>query len=224
MYPYTVYMTLIYSKPLTPRTGSKRVSNRIFKGDALGRSIQMYRMWFLFVRLGLDCEDNNIPIIDHVNNKKIKVKVNKKFYRKWDLDRVKEDKFDDWWKDKKHLFIETEPTLVNEIEDDDNYYYIKVDKRLKKEDVIRGVRGLIKPTKTFTSEYTINTQHKYLPTHIKYNIFIWKHLGYTRKEIIDLLGGSYRYYKVRIPKDESSVRRSLRSGERLILSTSKGVF
>ena len=157
MYPYTVYMTLTYSKPLNPRTGSNRVSNRIFKGDVLGRSIQMYRMWFLFVRLGLDCEDNNIPIIDHVNNKKIKVKVNKKFYRKWDLDRVKEDKFDDWWKDKKHLFIETEPTLVNEIEDDDNYYYIKVDKRLKKEDVIRGVRGLIKPTKTFTSEYTINT-------------------------------------------------------------------
>ena len=224
MYPYTIPMTLTYSKPLNPRIGSSRVSNRIFKGDVLGRSIQMYRMWFLFVRLGLDCEDNNIPIIDHVNDKKIKVKVNKKFYRKWDLDRVKEDKFDDWWKDKKHLFIESEPTLVNEIEDDDNFYYIKVDKRLKKEDVIRGVRKLIKPSKSFTSEFVIQTQHKYIFTHMKYNIFVWKHLGETRKEILNLLKESYKYYQVRFPKDESSVRRSLRGSENLILNTSQGKF
>ena len=217
-------MTLIYSKPLTPRTGSKRVSNRIFKGDALGRSIQMYRMWFLFVRLGLDCEDNQIPIIDYVNNKKIKVKVNKRFYRKWDLDRVRQDKFDDWWRDKKHLFIETEPTLVTDIEDDDNYVYIKVDKRLKKEDVMRGVRKLIKPSKSFTSEFVIQVQHKYISTHMKYNIFVWNKLGKTRKEIIQLLKTSYKYYYVRFPKDESSVRRSLRNAERLILMTSKGMF
>lgn len=224
MYPYTIPMTLTYSQPINPRVGLNRVNNRVFKGDVLGRSIQMYRMWFLFVRLSLDCEDNEIPIVDYVNNKKIKVRVNKKFYKRWDLERVKEDKFDDWWKDKKHLFIESEPTLVNEIEDDDNFYYIKVDKRLKKEDVIRGVRGLIKPTRTFTSEYVIQNQHKYIPTHMKYNIFVWKHLGNTRKEIIDLLGDGYKYYDVRIPKNESSIRRSLRSGERLILMTSKGLF
>ena len=218
-------MKLTYSKPINPRVGSNRVNNRVFKGDVLGRSIQMYRMWFLFVRLGLDCEDNQIPIIDYVNNKKIKVKVNKRFYRKWDLDRVREDKFDDWWKDKKHLFIETEPTLVTDIEDDDNYVYIKVDKRLKKEDVMRGVRKLIKPSKSFTSEFVIQTQHKYIPTHMKYNTFVWKHLGNTRKEIIQLLKTSYKYYYyVRFPKDESSVRRSLRNAERLILMTSKGMF
>ena len=224
MYPYTIPMTLTYSKPLNPRIGSSRVSNRIFKGDVLGRSIQMYRMWFLFVRLGLDCEDNQIPIVDYVNNKKIKVKVNKTFYKKWDLDRVREDKFDDWWQDKKHLFIESEPTLVNEIEDDDNFYYIKVDKRLKKEDVIRGVRRLIRPTQSFTSEFVIQSQHKYIFTHMKYNIFVWKHLGETRKEILKLLKESYKYYQVRFPKDESSVRRSLRGSENLILNTSLGKF
>ena len=224
MYPYNLLMELTYSKPINPRVGSHRVNNRVFKGDVLGRSIQMYRMWFLFVRLGLDCEDNQIPIIDYVNNKKIKVKVNKKFYKKWDLDRVREDKFDDWWKDKKHLFIETEPTLVTDIEDDDNYIYIKIDKRLKKEDVMRGVRKLIKPSKSFTSEFVIQTQHKYIPTHMKYNIFVWKNLGKTRTEIVDLLGGSYRFYDVRFPKNESSVRRSLRSSERVILDTSKGFF
>ena len=224
MYPYTITMTLTYSKPLKTTIGSKRVNSRIFQGDVLGRSIQMYRMWFFFLRLGLDCEDNQIPIIDHVNNKKIKVRVNKKFYRKWDLDRVKVDRFDDWWKDKKHLFVETEPTVVEEIEDDDNYIYIKVDKRQKKEDVIRTIRKKIKPSKAFTSEFPIQTQHKYIFTHMKYNIFVWKHLGNTRLQIKKLLGGSYKYYQVRIPKDESSIRRSLRSSEKLVIDVSKGHF
>ncbi len=178
----------------------------------------------MVVRVGLEWEDNQITNIDYGNNKKIKVKVNKRFYRKWDLDRVREDKFDDWWKDKKHLFIETEPTLVTDIEDDDNYVYIKVDKRLKKEDVMRGVRKLIKPSKSFTSEFVIQTQHKYIPTHMKYNIFVWKHLGNTRKDIIDLLVSSYRFYDVRISENESSITRTLRSSERLILDTSKGFF
>jgi len=224
MYPYNYPMKLTYSKPINPRVGSNRVSSRVFKGDVLGRSIQMYRMWFLFLRLGLDCEDNDIPIIDHVNNKNIKVKVNKKFYKKWDLDRVRTDTFDDWWLDKKHLFIESEPTIVNEVDDDDGFVYIKVDKRQKMEDVIRGMKKILKPTKSSTSEFSIKTQHKYLPTHIKYNIFVWKHLGKTRSEIVNLLGGSYRYYQVRFPKDESSVRRSLRSSERVILSVSKGLY
>lgn len=221
MYPYTISMNLTYSKPINPRVGTNRVSSRVFKGDVLGRSIQMYRMWFLFLRLGLDCEDNQIPIIDHVNNKK--VKVNKKFYKKWDLDRVRTDTFDKWWSDKKHLFIESEPTIVDEIDDED-FVYIKVDKRQKMEDVIRGMKKILKPTKSFTSEFGIKTQHKYIPTHIKYNIFILKHLGYTRIHIGELLSSSYKYYQVRIPKDESSIRRSLRSSERVLLSVCKGVF
>ena len=49
MYPYTISMKLTYSKPINPRVGNNRVNNRVFKGDVLGRSIQMYRMWFLNV-------------------------------------------------------------------------------------------------------------------------------------------------------------------------------
>ena len=64
-------MKLTYSKPVIPRVGSSRTYSRVFKGDVLGRSIQIYRMWFFFLRLGLDCEDNNVDIIDHVNKKNI---------------------------------------------------------------------------------------------------------------------------------------------------------
>ena len=224
MYPYTLLMELTYSKSISPKVGTSRVSSRNFKGDVLGRSIQLYRMWFLFLRLGLDCEDNNIPIIDYVNNKKIKIKVNRKFYKEWDLDRVKTDTFDSWWSDKKSMFIESKPTVIDEIVKDENSIYLRIDKRSKIEDVVKELRTIIKPTPSFTSKYGIQKQHKYIPTHIKYNVFVWKQEGYTRTEILEMLNKSYKYYDTRIPKDVSSVRRCLRNSEDLILSTSKGVF
>ena len=181
-------------------------------------------MWFLFLRLGLDCEDNNIPIIDYVNNKKIKVKVNKKIYKEWDLDRVKTDTFDSWWSDKKSMFIESKPTVVDEIVEDENSIYLRIDKRSKIEDVVKELRTIIKPTPSFTSKYGIQKQHKYIPTHVKYNVFVWKQEGHTRTEILEMLNKSYKYYDTRIPKDESSVRRCLRNSENLIVSTSKGFF
>ena len=224
LYPYTCRMLLTYSKSISPKVGSSRVSSRNFKGDVLGRSIQMYRMWFLFLRLGLDCEDNNIPIIDYVNNKNIKVKVNKKFYMEWDLDRIRTDTFDSWWGDKKSMFIESKPTVVDEIVEDENSIYLRIDKRSKIEDVVKELRTIIKPTPSFTSKFGIQKQHKYIPTHVKYNVFVWKQEGHTRTEILEMLNKSYKYYDTRIPKDESSVRRCLRNSEDLILSTSKGNF
>ena len=46
-------MQLVYSKEIKPRVGNKRATTRNFRGDVLQRSIQMYRFWFLFLRLGL---------------------------------------------------------------------------------------------------------------------------------------------------------------------------
>ena len=102
--------------------------------------------------------------------------------------------------------------------------YLRIDKRSKIEDVVKELRTIIKPTPSFTSKFGIQKQHKYIPTHVKYNVFVWKQNGYTRTEILKMLNQSYKYYDTRIPKDESSVRRCLRNGEDLILSTSKGVF
>ena len=48
-------------------------------------------------------------------------------------------------------------------------------------------------------------------------------MGKTRPEIMDLLS-LYMIYGVRIPSDESSVRRVLRNSEKLIIETAKGEF
>lgn len=217
-------MPLVYSKAIQPRVGNKRATSRNFRGDVLQRSIQLYRFWFLFLRLGLDCEDNEVPIIDHVNKEDIKVKVNKKFYKDWDLDRVKEDTFDNWWDDHKYKFIEQPPTIVDELLPDENAFYLKIDKRSKAVDVMKHLRIMLDNRDASTSKYPIINQHKYLPTHMKYNVFVWRNTGYKRFELLDALNKSYKYYDVRIPGDESSVRRLLRSSEKLVISTAKGVF
>jgi len=134
----------------------------------------MYRMWFLFLRLGLDCEDNNIPIVDYVNNKNIKVKVNKKLYKEWDLDRVRNDTFDSWWNDKRSMLIESKPIVVDEIIENENSIYLRIDKRSKIEDVVKELRTIIEPPPSFTSKFGIQKQHKYIHTHLKYNVFVWK--------------------------------------------------
>ncbi len=217
-------MPLVYSKAIQPRVGNKRATSRNFRGDMLQRSIQLYRFWFLFLRLGLDCEDNEVPIIDHVNKEDIKVKVNKKFYKDWDLDRVKEDTFDNWWDDHKYKFIEQPPTIVDELLPDENAFYLKIDKRSKAVDVMKHLRTMLDNRDASTSKYPIVNQHKYLPTHMKYNVFVWRNTGYKRFELLDALNKSYKYYDVRIPGDESSVRRLLRNSEKLVISTAKGVF
>ena len=99
------------------------------------------------------------------------------------------------------------PTVVDEIIEDDNSIYLRIDKRSKIEDVVKELRTIIKPTPSFTSKFGIQKQHKYIPTHVKYNVFVWRQEGHTRTEILDMLNKSYKYYDTRIPKDESSVRR-----------------
>jgi hypothetical protein len=230
-----------YSKPIKTKRPTRKKPTRVSHkktrglGDKvnqkfpLDKSIQMYRMWFLFLKLGLDCEDNKIPIVDHKEGKNIKVKVSKSYYKEWDLKLVRTLNFDQWWNIKREMFLESKPEIVKGSERDKDHLYIKVDKRQKTEDVVREVRELLKGREIVSkSKYIIKQQHKYLATHMKYNVFIWKNLGNTRTSIVWLLKENYKYYEqvdgARIPQDESSIRRVLRNSEKLILETAVGEF
>ena len=232
-------MRLTYSKVIKSSIGFQnlggqkltRVRSRVDKeGTVLDKSIHLYRMWFLFLKLGLDCEDNKIPIYDWVNKKNIWVKVKKRFYKEWDLDDVRHLTFNNWWKKKKHLFLESEPKIVSQSDTSKGVYYIKVDERQKTSDVVRGVRKLLKEKDNRhrkskpTSKYQIVKQHKYIPTHMKYNLFIWREMGYKRRELVDLLEKEYSGFNKGKDYEESSIRRLLRLSERLILDTSDGRF
>ena len=230
-----------YSKNIKPRPPvrekSTRVSHKKTKGVGdkvnqeipLEKSIQIYRMWFLFLKLGLDCEDNKITIFDHKEGKDIKVKVNKSYYKEWDLKLVRTLNFDKWWNLKKVMFLESKPEIVNGWEKDNDHLYIKVDKRQKTEVVIKEIRELLMGRAPVPkSKYIPKQQHKYLATHMKYNIFLWKNKGKNKTEISTLLFDYYKHYHqfdgARLPTDASSIRRSLRNSEKLVLDTAVGEF
>ena len=154
-------MKLTYSKPVIPRVGSSRTYSRVFKGDVLGRSIQIYRMWFFFLKLGLDCEDNNVDIIDHVNKKNIPIRVNKKFYKDWDLDRIKTDKFDDWWNINKDLFGPTRVEEISKVSKHPNSLNLVIPLNQKLTTILNNVKTIIE-TKQVSRLKEIGVDHKTL--------------------------------------------------------------
>ncbi len=59
------------------------------------KSKQPYRLWFQYLQTCL-------------NNDKFRKKINTKFYKSWNLNNVKKQKFDEWFKTHSHLFEEYE--------------------------------------------------------------------------------------------------------------------
>ena len=140
------------------------------EGQVLEKPIQIYRMWYRFLQLALELEKQKVHIITkqervplkkpkkdewgHLRKSvvrpiKHKVKVNRKKYSKWNLDIVPTTSFDDWWKGKgttahRDLFYaDTGAVLLknkDEWIEDNNYQYLRIDKRTRMNDVVRDIR------------------------------------------------------------------------------------
>ena len=59
------------------------------------KSKQPYRLWFQYLQTCL-------------NNDKFRKKINTKFYKSWNLNNVKKQRFDEWFKSHSHLFEDYE--------------------------------------------------------------------------------------------------------------------
>lgn len=135
------------NKPDATEFASRKSSAWISKDNkVLDKPIQMYRMWYRFLQLGLELEEKGVQIItkekrvplkkpkkdayghmrkSSVKSIKHKVKVNRKAYEGWDLDAVSQYSFEDWWKGsvkkevKSHrqLFLDESTALVNSKDD-----------------------------------------------------------------------------------------------------------
>ena len=139
---------------------------RIKNNEVLEKTIHAYRMWFLFLKLGLELEEQNATIIlkqdrytiinrwlasqkrvkiaDRVT-KKIKVKRSK--YMGWDLDEVLTKSFDEWWKTHSHLFSEELCKVLEEndtISTDRKHITLQIDTTLKLTDILKVVTSIIK--------------------------------------------------------------------------------
>ena len=139
---------------------------RIKNNEVLEKTIHAYKMYFLFLKLGLELEEQNATLImkqdryEIVNRyypsehkvkiadrviKKIKVKRSK--FKGWDLDEVLTKSFDEWWKTHSHLFSEELCKVLEEndtISADKKHITLQIDTTLKLTDIIKVVTSIIK--------------------------------------------------------------------------------
>ena len=142
---------------------------RIKNNEVLEKTIHAYRIFFLFLKLALELEEQDAVLIlkqerhryyeslvdfqrrivkekvkDRVT-KKIKVKRSK--YKGWDLDEVLTKSFDEWWKTHSHLFSQELCKVLEEndtISTDRKHITLQIDTTLKLTDILKVVSSIIK--------------------------------------------------------------------------------
>jgi hypothetical protein len=265
---------LRYNKPKRMVGSNKDMTFRkpLLKGRETGlfidKPIQVYRVWFEYLKLCLELEDLGLSLekMERVKFKKRKVvgyskyvtegetgitrfkyeeektrswkvKVNRKKYEGWELDKVLTQSFDNWWKPHRHLF-ENKKTI--EIKSPDkwvkkpHFRYIRVDTRKRLVDtrkeideILGDLKGEKKDElKTSTSLFNVIGKPRVDTLSVNRNVMIryknWEmnKKGKSREQInVEILEKE----KDRIKKNPDITRR-LRDTYPIMIGVCKGEF
>ena len=120
------------------------------------------------------------------------IKIDKKFYKKWDLDDVLNQPFHKWWKTHKELF-ETPSTVdidnLNGWTPKPHFRFLRVDTRNNytniKKGVLEGIEDLIGQKVDKVSQFPVTGQPRYDNEIITYNLLIRKLNGEDNESIFE---------------------------------------
>ena len=238
---------------MDPETIWKKTSSKVGRKDGsvdysqlLPRPIQLYRWWFLFLKLALELERNNVRLIirhPHPKNgnkeNSEKIRVNKKKYNGWDLDQVLTQRFDKWWKNHNSLFVDEGTRILKTPKDWDNnpnIIHLRVDKRRKIEDVRRDIDRIFgkeigrKNRNKIPNKFPITGKPRPLELQNKYNalIKVMDRENLTAEQIFE--GKYFRGVHNHQRGDDgkilysSSLSKIVTPGKELLLSVCDGYF
>lgn len=189
---------LTYSHPIKQRKEYVKdvYKDKIFQpkvndGGVLEKTIHSYRMWFLFLKLGLELEEQRTELVmkesvrlgngtktDRVTHK---IRIDSSKYRDWDLDQVLHLSFDDWWKDHKHLFTDQVSKVmksIDRISSDPDHITIQFDRRRRMTDILNDLRMMNKSHNYFQRQsrekYSINGRIRPITLLNRYNCLVLK--------------------------------------------------
>ena len=161
-------VTLIHSHAVKGRKdyvndvySGKAFDRNVKDGNVLDKSIHSYRMWFNFLKLALELEEQNAVLITRNSVKREstekgvggmvdtgrvthKVRVDRTKYRDWDLYEITNLSFDDWWKDHEHLFVDQVGKVLKPhdvVSSNPDVFTYEIDKRRRLSDVIKDLRS-----------------------------------------------------------------------------------
>ena len=251
-------------------TGLKPILKGRETGLFIDKPIQVYRVWFEYLKLCLELEDLGLSLemmervkfdkkigegytkykVKELKNvytrlktleektRKWKVKVNRKKYVGWELDKVLTQSFDNWWKPHRHLF-ENKKTI--EIKSPDkwvkkpHFRYIRVDTRKRLEDtrkeideILGDLKGEKKDElKTSTSRFNVIGKPRVDTLTVNRNVMIrfknWEmnNKGKSRKQISDEI---VEKEKERMEGKNKDITRRLRDTYPIMIGVCKGEF
>ena len=149
---------------------------------------RVYYLWFMFLKLLLEMEKNGMEFTKGNSPKGLKIgkdiKIDKKFYKDWDLESVRSIPFWKWWKKHESLFENPKTVDVNNLKEwktksEPHFRYLRIDTRKRYSNIMKDVRNSLddlKENKGVLSEkvskYHINGSPQYDNDILRYNIMV----------------------------------------------------
>ena len=162
-----------------------------------------YFLWFLSLKLLLEMEELKLGLQKPKTDKKFiigkDIKIDKKFYKKWDLDDVLNQPFHKWWKTHRELF-ETPSTVdidnLNGWTPKPHFRYLRVDTRNNytniKMGVLEGIDDLVGQKVDKVSQFPVTGKPRYDNEIITYNLLIRKLNGEDNESIFEIEKGRFK--------------------------------
>ena len=184
-------MKLVHNTPITMRYDYKKRHSESVKlkrkerqrKETTESSERTYFLWFLSLKLLLEMEELKLGLQKPKTDKKFiigkDIKIDKKFYKKWDLEEVLNLTFYKWWKTHRELF-ETPSTVdidnLNGWTPKPHFRFLRVDTRnnytnIKKE-VLKGIDNLKGQKVDKVSQYPVTGKPQYDNEILKYNLLV----------------------------------------------------
>jgi hypothetical protein len=203
------------------RTEMRISRDEQMRKDTTEKPERLYYVWFMFLKLLLEMEKNGMELFKGRSSKGLKIgkdiKIDKKFYKDWDIESVKKDPFRKWWKTHKHLFENPKIVDVNNLKEwnkksEPHYRYLRIDTRKGYSKIMKDVRNSLDDLKMNkgvlsekVSKYHINGTPRYDNDILRYNIMVRTLNG---EDIIDIFQKERNRLK--------TVEKSFKGGEEIV--------
>ena len=179
-------------------------------GGITSHGIQIYRLWFSFLKLALELEDMGVtklvtkqtrqrrdaPSGGHVRKgganigtqwqlkDTVPFKIKREKYEGWDLEQVLKDPFNKWWKGHGYLFEGYTPQIVQSTGYlDPDFLYIRIDRTSKLEDVRDFITKEIQPQLSGKPRFEIDGYPRPDVLQNQYNALVLTMKGWTAQDI-----------------------------------------
>ena len=149
---------------------------------------RVYFIWFMFLKLLLEMENNGMEFTKGNSTKGLKIgkdiKIDKEFYKDWDIESVRSLPFWRWWKTHKHLFGNPKTVDVNNMKEwkknsEPHYRYLRIDTRKGYSTIMKDVRNSLDDLKVNkgvlsekVSKYHVYGSPQYDNDILRYNIMV----------------------------------------------------